>query len=379
MRIDKSSESFNWKEHHIKQGDGKGGWKIKACEYKFLHHKDKVWFPPFCLEKMDNGEIVFLGTWEPGDGRQKIVITFTKYNGDTWSEPEFIPDADGRPHMLIYLGKGSLTFVSDKSVRYFSRDYGRRWKERMPVQFPANGRGCGFEGNPLVERDKKGVVTRVAETGYTHPPGKWPKAPCEAFIRWSYDGCRTWLDEVTPKEWQWQERYKGKTYRRGISEGSLVRAKNGWLVAAIRTDMPPRYFSGNCDDSLCGTGVSISKDDGRTWSKIKVLYDAGRHHANLLRMPKGDIVMTMTVRTDVRDGKLASYRRGCDAVISRDNGLTWDLAHKFILDEYEFFDPMTWCNGECGHLYSLLLDSSFILTAHTNYLTKGTSLIRWRP
>jgi len=184
---------------------------------------------------------------------------------------------------------------------------------------------------------------------------------------------------VEPQEWRWQETYEGKTYTRGVSEGSLVRAANGWLVAALRTDMPVRYLDQPNDDSLEGTGVSVSEDNGKTWTPIKLLFDAGRHHAHLLAMPNGDIVMTVTVRDDVRDGKLASYRRGCEAIVSHDNGLTWDLDHRYVLDEFEFYDAEKWYDGECGHLYSTLLDDGSVLTVHNNYLTMGMTLIKWRP
>jgi hypothetical protein len=46
--------------------------------------------------------------------------------------------------------------------------------------------------------------------------------------------------------------------------------------------MHPRYFNQPAVDHYEGTGVSISKDDGRTWSPVNVLNDAGRLHANLL-------------------------------------------------------------------------------------------------
>jgi hypothetical protein len=182
-----------------------------------------------------------------------------------------------------------------------------------------------------------------------------------------------------PQEWRWQVEYSGTTYIRSVSEGSLVRAANGWIVAALRTDMPPRYFDAPHDDSLEGTGVSISKDDGVTWSPIHVLYDAGRHHPHLLLMLNGDIVMTLIVRDDVQNGQLVSYRRGCEAIISHDNGLTWDMTHKYILDDFEYYDGVKWYNGDTGHLYSALLDDGFILTCYGNYLTRGVSLIRWKP
>lgn len=66
-------------------------------------------------------------------------------------------------------------------------------------------------------------------------------------------------------------------------------------------------------------------------------------------------------------------------MISKDNGLTWNLDNRIILDEYEFYDGRKWFNGECGHLYSVLLDDGRVITAHANYLTKGASLIRWSP
>lgn len=157
----------------------------------------------------------------------------------------------------------------------------------------------------------------------------------------------------------------------------MVRAHNGWLLAALRCGTLLVPFAGH-DDSYRSTRVSISRDEGQTWSPAQWLVD-GRRHAHLLSMPNGDLVMTVTVRHDFQNGQLASYRRGCEAIISHDNGLTWDLEHKYILDQWEFFDSIAPDEGRCGHLYSALLDDGSILTVHNNYLTMGMTLIRWRP
>jgi len=133
------------------------------------------------------------------------------------------------------------------------------------------------------------------------------------------------------------------------------------------------------DDSLEGLGISTSSDDGKTWSPINLLFEAGRHHPHLLLLPNGDIVMTYIVRVDVREGRLASYRRGCEALISHDNGQTWDTERRYILDEFEFFDGVKWFNGETGHLGSTALPDGRILTAYGRYQAKATCLIRWRP
>ena len=89
--------------------------------------------------------------------------------------------------------------------------------------------------------------------------------------------------------------------------------------------------------------------------------------------------MTLIVRDDVENGRLVSYRRGCDALVSHDHGLTWNLSRKYVLDEFEFFDGDKWFNGETGHLYSTLLSDGRILTAYGNYATKSAVLIRWKP
>ncbi len=370
-----AGEAEGWQESQIKQGDGQGGWILKPAQKQVLKGGGG-----FGLAQMDNGEVVCMGVQgKTEDGKQITAIAFSSDRGETWTDTEQLAGITGRPMMLAYLGGGNLTFQAD-GIRYFSSDYGRTWPERMPVPPVSDGRNMFCEGNPLVDRDAQGIVTRLAQTGSCFgAAGHWvPEEPMDEFIRWSYDGGRTWTDEARPEGWRWQVTYKGKTYTRSCDEGGLTRAQNGWLVAALRTDMPPRYFGGPHNDQLMGTGASISKDDGETWSPVKVLYDAGRMHATLLTMPNGDIVMTMVVRHDIRGGELASNRRGCDALISHDNGLTWNLDRSYILDEFEFFDEQDIYPNVCGHQYSILLDDGFILTTYLNY-RKGPILIRWRP
>ncbi len=372
-----AAESQGWQESQIKQGDGQGGWILKPAQKQVLRGGGG-----FGLAQVDNGEVVCMGIkGKTEDGKEITVIAFSSDRGETWTDTEELAGITGRPMMLAYLGKGNLTFTAapdfTDSIRYFSNDYGRTWSEGIAEQPASNGRPWHNEGNPLIDRDAQGIATAMAETGYNYAPGTWPVEPCDAFFRWSRDGGETWIDEVKPEAWRWQATYQGKLYTRSVCEGSLVRAKNGWLVAALRTDLHPAHIVYNTDN-LCGTAVSLSKDNGRTWSPLRMLYTAGRHHATLLRMPNGDLVMTYVVRDDMRGTELASNRKGCEAVISHDNGLTWNLDRSYILDEFEFFDEEDPYKCVCGHQYSILLDDGSILTTYSNY-RKGPILIRWRP
>jgi len=72
---------------------------------------------------------------------------------------------------------------------------------------------------------------------------------------------------------------------RGVS-GGIGRASSQWRSGGSGYALTCRQVLRRPhDDSLEGTAISISKDDGKTWSDMQILFDAGRHHANLQRLP----------------------------------------------------------------------------------------------
>ena len=391
-----SAKSPGWRPHPIRVADGKGGWVYKESQCQILQGPQKGWTSGFGIVQMDNGEVVLMATNDPGKSLwygggegERTVIAFSHDGGENWSEfeelsePNKVDCNEVRPMLVAYLGNGLLTYKTGwiYGRRHFSKDFGHTWEQPIVDPPVANGAGIGGEGNPLVERHEDGTV-HIAEIGYNlGAPGRSydVRQPEHGFFRWSHDGGRTWEAEINPPNWYWDDTHNGKTWTRGISEGSLVRAKNGTLVASIRTGIPARGVEGPHNDQLEGTGISISKDNGQTWSPIHFLYKTGRMHGHLLRLPNDDLLLTMTLRANVMEGKLLSYRRGCEAVISRDNGLTWDLNNKYILDEWEFHDAHNSSVGQCGHLCATLLDDGSVLTIHNNYLTMGITLIKWKP
>ncbi len=201
-------------------------------------------------------------------------------------------------------------------------------------------------------------------------------------LRFSYDGGHTWPEELEPPNW---------TVGSGVSgsEVALCRAANGTLVAGCRIRLP-KYQVNNLIDHYAGLGVSLSKDNGYTWTKIKLLYEYGRMHPSMALLPNGDIVMTYVVRT----GWLADEERqldedgypqwGIEAVISRDHGESWDLTHKYVLAK--------WSGASHAQSTSTVLmpDGSLLTAFSSGYLSRPADqglqpqeqevcLVRWRP
>ena len=171
---------------------------------------------------------------------------------------------------------------------WFSHDYGETWGDRKEIP-PASSGGTFHLWDPyLVDRDPNtGKVTRLIAPGYS--PAIAGHEFVFSLVRFSYDGGLTWPDEVAPPSWNGEP--SGFSTLE-VSEKSLCRASNGNIIAACRAG--DRKYTGV--DHYSGLGVSLSKDDGRTWTELNVLFDYGRHHACMVLMPNGNIVMTYVVR-----------------------------------------------------------------------------------
>ncbi len=257
------------------------------------------------------------------DYPHRPMVLFSDDLGATWGEPRSVaPDPAvnaglGLGTALTYLGDGRLMLVA--SGRWFSNDFGESWEGPVPIPPASNGQQWYVWDPCLVERDRaRGAVTRVVETGYKRE-GDADSASGyqQAFIRFSADGGRTWSEDIRVPGW------------RGVSEVALVRAADGNIVAACRTDMAREHLGSI--DHWEGLGTCRSEDDGCTWSQVDRLYDYGRHHPSLVLMPDGRIVMTYVVRVGYPRDPEGFPQFGIEAIISRDHGVSWDLSHRLVL------------------------------------------------
>ena len=328
----------------------------------------------------------------------QAVILASDDHGATWSEPWYVhTDQPGKSDTgmavgLAYVGRGKVLLwtcrywldrVEDRRwFRWSSDDYGQTWSQGSPMPLPG-----GMPWNPpMMDRDPKtGEVTRLWETAYMsrgvlpEEEDVHPRSRSRVYLRQSVDKGRTWTEWVKVPEWA------------GLNEIALIRARNGDMVAAGRTRIPDKFADGN--DNYSGLVVSISEDDGRTWSKLNRLYEWGRHHQSLVLLPDGDIVMTYAARKGYVETPEGYPQFGVEAVVSHDNGRTWDLDHRYILAAWpgNRTDP-AWSWTRCSQMTSsVLLPNGSILTVFgagcratvpeddpQRYSPRDVGLVNWR-
>ncbi len=276
--------------------------------------------------------------------------------GETWSAPQRMPLDEGEGHKtgfgvsLTYLDQGRVIWSVEHGGRYFSQDYGQTWSDSLPIP-PGPGNQTLYQWDPyLVDRDPQtGKVTRVWETGYDVELSHMQP---RAYIRSSGDAGHTWSKPVQVHEWK------------DANEVALFRTQNGNILAGCRTRARNFDLSRPWTDHHAGLGISISPDNGQTWSELNILYNWGRHHPSMVLLPDGHIVMTYVVRKGYVKTADGYPQYGIEAVVSRDHGKTWDFDHKFMLsvwkasrkDDYSFW-------AACQSTSSVLLPDGSILTA----------------
>ena len=252
-------------------------------------------------------------------------------HGKTWSKPRwFHVDASNTPDVgsvvgLTSLGAGKLMACSgdiSADIHWFSSDYGEKWEQYVPPVVAAER----YVWDPLlVLRDPGGRAERLVQEYF----GPIRPRVSQGYLRSSTDEGKTWTEGIPIPQWI------------GISEVNIIRAVKGDWVAACRTDNPKRFESPivgkqppdglQALDCYSGLGVSVSQDEGKTWSDLKMLYEWGRHHPSMVLMPDGKIVMTYVVRLGYPHTADGFSQFGVEAVVSSDNGQTWDLDHRYVL------------------------------------------------
>jgi len=170
-------------------------------------------------------------------------------------------------------------------------------------------------------------------------------------------------------------------------EVSAVRIPSGKIVATTRVD-GPQYSrgTGNPVDAVSKwhdwydiahttdfMAISESTDNGETWSIPRQVLPPSVCPAQLLLLNDGRLLLTYGVR---------HFPKGAQAILSVDEGKTWNYNQRFILTWYGW-------DSHAGYPWSIQLRDGDILTSY--YVRKGfaapkevdindiaSEVVRWR-
>jgi hypothetical protein len=313
----------------------------------------------------------------------QAAILASDDRGATWGERRWLrvdknDQPDGHVLGLTYLGQGKLTaFTENLKTFWSSVDYGQTWEKYTPPDADSEK----YAWDPcLVITDVNGHCERLVGGCWTPTGVPWATpggAYSQAYLRTSSDEGHTWSEAAKVPQWL------------GVNEVAITIARNNDWVAACRTDYPER-FARHGFDHFGGLGVSISKDQGKTWSDLNMLYEWGRHHPSMVLLPDGRIVMTYVVRLGYPT-TADQFQFGVEAVVSSDNGQTWDLQHRHVLATWRnslqggFF----WFSGVQSTSTALLPDRTILTAFGTGFRNtpdiqdskacrNDIALVRWR-
>jgi len=115
----------------------------------------------------------------------------------------------------------------------------------------------------------------------------------------------------------------------------------------------------------------------------------GRFHASPVLMPNNDLVMSYVVRKGYDNTPEGLPQYAIEAVISRDNGQTWNLNHRYVLDKWQG----EWENKPGGKVklmapnvcYTVLLNDGSLMTSFERGVQESDGkyyrmlkLVHWR-
>ena len=281
--------------------------------------------------------------------------------GRNWSEPVDVCSAGehllrGEPEPglaywmgtgLTYLGNGCVMFQAGK-MHAFSHDYGRTWPTWRPVPPASNGKHW-YEWDPLLV-DRNPASGRIVRLMSFCSDNLQSDGHFQGYTRISTDMGETWTGEQEIDRWH------------AVNEVAFLRTRTGRIVAACRTDSEDEHLEDI--DHWNGLAVSLSDDDGNTWTQLHRLYTYGRHHPSMVQLADGRIIMTYVVRMGYPDTPDGYPQFGVEAIVGSEDGESWNLENRFVLAEWQGHlqgDKRWWPSSQSTS--TVLLPDGSILTA----------------
>jgi hypothetical protein len=291
---------------------------------------------------LPTGELVMVALYQDilpkGKVREWTGLWRSRDNGRTWSERVEIKDMIGREQWLTCTSSGILFAtchllaqdVNNKdgythSYIHRSTDGGRTWQRSRigPDGFPA--KAVTMCSRNIVEMADGSLMLGIGINELDKGRLAW--------IWTSRDDGKTWDKSASPVKIGSYGRRPYENYDAFFTEDFTFQNGSGKLLHFIRCGPPSPMYPMNDgratptgDDGIDRTLRCESTDGGKTWSEVRDHGDYGIHYPRVLRLADGRLLMTFTQRS-------TAYPIGLQAILSHDDGATWDFSNDRIIIE----------------------------------------------
>lgn len=278
------------------------------------------------LTQLPGGDLLACPCYEADDGTYRIAIFRSRDEGRTWKHVETRGDVLlGKEPALVGLRDGGVLLLTSHPHGFRvsrSDDAGVTWKTSPigEIYDTVEWTAGGYDTVRNVLEEDDGSLTLLMSKGTFYSPSA---PPSQAWLFRSTDGGRSWAEDKEVEVWERPEPMFG--------EVSVVRLAGGRLLAAGRVngdhqigDTPPPRGTPTPAGDESGDHMILteSRDNGLHWSKPRPFLSYSEVHAHLLPLKDGRLLCSY-----------ASYHLpfGIFAVLSEDQGDTWDTEHPIML------------------------------------------------
>jgi BNR repeat-like domain len=306
------------------------------------------------IARLANGKLLIVafcyGAIDGIDGyAERAIFWRSEDGGQTWGPREERLDIQGREFGLTALHDGTLLMTCHWLARdvfnpskhthskiFRSTDAGRTWSEIRigPDGFPDGAESVAdWMAFELPNPERPGAMLTCLGVSMQHGG---EQAPQVVRIWRSADSGKTWDKSLHPDTAGWID------VDGFFSQTVTFRTSSGRLLHPVRVDRTGPHWhlpdtadhlvreQGDQDDRMI---LWESEDDGRTWRRQggdgRFGY-YGEMYPRFLTLQDGRLLLTFTVRSHSTD----VYPLGLRAILSGDDGRTWDFEHDRLIVSY---------------------------------------------
>jgi hypothetical protein len=277
---------------------------------------------------------------------ERAVFWKSTDGGKTWGPREERLDIQGREFGLTVLGDGTLLMTCHWLARdvfnpsqhthskvFRSIDEGKTWSEIRigPDGFPDRAEtAADWMAFEIPDHQRNGEKLTFLGVSMQHGKANAPKV---ARIWQSRDHGKTWDKSFQPDTAGWID------VDGFFSQTVTFRTNSGRLLHPVRVDRTgphwhipgtPQKLAAERGDQGDRMMLWESSDNGKTFRKHRTHGNFGHYgemYPRFLQLNDGRLLLTFTVRSNATDG----HELGLRAILSNDQGRTWDFEHDRIV------------------------------------------------